>query len=84
MTTDRLYSATHSALCQGRWGVARGLLETLAGRHDSFDALADLEAYADKSGVPLDGELYAALSYRLGRCNAVAMRNRTEWSPSAF
>ena len=74
LNTSDLWSLTHAALTQGRWGVARGLLELLARRHDVTDTLSDADAYEQSSGVLLDGEMYAALSYRIGAVNRIAMR----------
>ncbi len=72
-TTADLWSTTHAALCQGRWGVARTLLEQLSNRHDVRDTLSDLESYALVSGQPLTDELFAAVSFRIGFVNRIAL-----------
>lgn len=74
-TTHSLWCDAHSALCQGRWADARGLLEALAGKADNADTLSSLTAYTHTSGVPLTGEMYAVIDSRLAWVNRVACRN---------
>lgn len=46
--TTNLWTATHDALCDGRWADARTLLDELGLRTDVVDCLSSAQAY----GVP--------------------------------
>ena len=48
LSTDELFTATHTALCTGKFSQARALLEELGSRADNRDVLPSAKAY----GVP--------------------------------
>jgi hypothetical protein len=45
MPTSELWEATHKALCEHQWGIARALLDDLGLRRDNVDMLSSASQY---------------------------------------
>ena len=63
-TTSELWDMVHTNLVCGRWSLAVRWMETLSGRTDNADLLADARAY----GCP--EHLVQYLQDRIDACNA--------------
>lgn len=78
--TSELWRATHTALYEGRWSAARGLLEDLARRNDYTDKLSAMSAYItgrELRGMAtvLDRGFVQLLDDRIDAVNVKADRN---------
>jgi hypothetical protein len=65
--TDRLWDATHQALCAQQWSTARRLLDDLVLCDDNPDTLRSAREY----GCP--GELHGVIQDRIALVNTKAL-----------
>lgn len=87
LSTSDLWTATNTALCEGRWSIARRLCEDLSRRSDYTDTLSDVSGYLTALAVrgeqrALDAGFRQLLQDRIDSVNARADRNSE--SPAAF
>jgi hypothetical protein len=68
-TTDELWTATHTALCERRWNASRALLDTLCQRRDVTDCLSNMEGY----GMSRQHPQYAVFQDRINHVNQAAL-----------
>lgn len=80
LSTADLWTAANTALCEGRWSIARRLCEDLARRADFADKLSHVSAYLtalELRNAPraLDAGFRQLLQDRIDAVNARAERN---------